>query len=152
MCVPHVCTTQVGTHPVRSAATYKMSASTAQAGTHHAIGADPRAGCGPFPKPRALVLPMVKFGQAKPAGLGHIHNADSDLMHHHFRLSVLQWNPGPARRNPPISSQRLAEGFMRSIFKKPVITSPTSPISSLRTLATRTSSSCSTRTPSSLTL
>ena len=34
---------------------------------------------------------------------------------------------------PPISLQRLAEGFMRLFFKKPVITSPTSPISSLRT-------------------
>ena len=39
---------------------------------------------------------------------------------------------------PPISSQRLADGFI-----------PTSPISSLRTLATRTLPSCSTRTPSS---
>ena len=26
--------------------------------------------------------------------------ADSDLMHHQYRLSLLQWNPGPARRNP----------------------------------------------------
>ena len=42
---------------------------------------------------------MVSFGQTKPAGLVHIHNADSDLMHHQFRLSILQWNPGPARRN-----------------------------------------------------
>ena len=24
----------------------------------------------------------------------------SDLMHHQFRLSLFQWNPGPARRNP----------------------------------------------------
>ena len=53
---------------------------------------------------------------------------------------------------PPTSSQRLAEGFMRLFFKEPVITSPTSPISSLGTLATRTLPSCSTRTPSSLTL
>ena len=37
---------------------------------------------------------MVKFGQAKPDGLGHIDTADSDLMHHHYRLSV-----GPALRN-----------------------------------------------------
>ena len=50
--------------------------------------------------PRPVVLPMVSFGQSKPAGLGHIHNADSDLMHHQFRLSILQWNPAPARRNP----------------------------------------------------
>ena len=41
-----------------------------------------------------------KFGQSKPGGLGHIDTADSDLMHHQCRLSVLQWNPGPARRNP----------------------------------------------------
>ena len=71
-----------------------------QKGTHSAIGADPRAGRGPFPKPRPVVLPMVNFGQTKPAGLGHIHNADSDLVHLQFRLSVLQWNPGPTRRKP----------------------------------------------------
>ena len=78
---PHVCTTHVGTPPVRLSATYKRSASTALAGTNHAIGADSRAGRGPFPKPRALVLPRVKFGQATPDGLGHIDTADSDLMH-----------------------------------------------------------------------
>ena len=38
--------------------------------------------------------------KSKPDGLGHIDTADSDLMHHQYRLSVLQWNPGPARRNP----------------------------------------------------
>ena len=96
----HVCTTQVGTHPVRSATTYKRSARTALAGTHNPVRADHRAGTGPCPKPRALVLPMVKFGQSEPDGLGHIDTADSDLMHHRYRLSVLQWNPGPARRNP----------------------------------------------------
>ena len=53
-----------------------------------------------LPKPRALVLSMVRFGQAKPDGLGHIDTADSDFMHHQYRLSVLQWNPGPSRRNP----------------------------------------------------
>ena len=99
--LPHVSTTQVGTHPVRSATTYKRSTSTALAGTHNpAAGADPRAVIGPFPKPRALVLPGVKFGQSKPDGLGHIDTADSDLMHHQYRLSVLQWNPGLARKNP----------------------------------------------------
>ena len=86
--------------PAALSATYKRSASAAQAGTHHAIGADSRAGRGPFPKPRALVLPMVKFGQAKRDGLGHTDIADCDLMHQQFRLSVLQWNPGPACKNP----------------------------------------------------
>ena len=97
---PHVSTTQVGTHPVRSATTYKRSASTAPPGTHNPVGADPRAGTGPIPKPRALVLLMVKFGQSKPDGLGRFDTADSDLKHHQYRLSVFQWNPGPARRNP----------------------------------------------------
>ena len=96
----HVSTTHVGTHPVRSAPTCKRSASTALVGTHNPVGADPLAGTGPFPKPKALVLPMVKFGQSKPDGLRHIDTADSDLMHHQYRLFLLQWNPGPPRRNP----------------------------------------------------
>ena len=61
---------------------------------------DPRTGTGPFLKPLALVLPMVSFGQSKSDRLGHIDTVDSDLMHHQFRLSLLQWNPGPVRRNP----------------------------------------------------
>ena len=93
--------TQVGTHADRASATYKRSgASTALAGTHNPVGAVPRAGTGPFPKPRALVLSMVKFGQSKPDGLGHMDTVDSDLMHHQYRLSVLQWNPVLDRRNP----------------------------------------------------
>ena len=95
-----VSTTLVGTHPVRTATNAKRSASTALAGTHNPVGSDPRAGTGPFPKPRALVLPMVNFGQLNSDRLGHIDTVDSDLMHHQFRLSLLQWNPGPARRNP----------------------------------------------------
>ena len=43
---------------------------------------------------------MVNFGQPKSDKLGPIATVDSDLMHHQFRLSLLQWNPGPARRNP----------------------------------------------------
>ena len=54
----------------------------------------------PFPKPRALVLPLVHFGQSKPDGHTGLDTADSDLMHHQFRLSLLQWNPGPARKYP----------------------------------------------------
>ena len=97
---PHVSTTQVGTRAARSSTTYKRSASTALAGTHHALGTDPRAGSGPLPKPRPLVLSVVSIGQAKLAGLGHMDIAENDLMHHQYRLSILQWNPGPARRNP----------------------------------------------------
>jgi hypothetical protein len=43
---------------------------------------------------------MLNFGHAKTCGPRHIPTADSDIMHHQFRLSLLQWNPGPARRNP----------------------------------------------------
>ena len=90
----------MGTHPVGSATTGKRSASTALAGTHNPVDADHRAGTGRFPEPRALILPLVNFGQSKPDGHGYLGTADSDLMHHQFRLSLLQWNPGPARRNP----------------------------------------------------
>ena len=90
----------MGTHPVRSATTGKRSASTALAGTHSPADTDPRAGTGPFPKPRVHVLSLVKFGQSKPDGHGYIDTADSDLVHHQFRRSLLQWNPGPVRRNP----------------------------------------------------
>ena len=53
---------------------------------------------------------------------------------------------------PPILSRRPVESSMRLFFKKPVIMSRTSLVSTLHTLATRTSPSCSTRTPSSPTL
>ena len=95
-----VSTTHVGTHPVRSATSAKRRASTALAGTHNPAGSVLRTGTGSFLKPRALVFSMVKFGQPKSDRLGHIDTVDSDLMHHQFRLSLLQWNPGPARRNP----------------------------------------------------
>ena len=97
---PPACTIHVGTHHARSATTGKRSASTALVGMHNLANTDARAGSVPFPKPRALVLPLVHFGQSKPEGHNGLDTADSDLMHHQFRLSVLQWNPGPARRNP----------------------------------------------------
>ena len=78
----------------------KRSASTAHAGIHSPIGSTLRTDAGLFPKPRAVILPMVNFGHPQSNGLGPIATADSDLMHHQFRLSLLQWNPGPARRNP----------------------------------------------------
>ena len=60
---PPACTIHVGTHPARSAT---RSASTALVGTHNPADTDPRAGTCPFAKPRALVLPLVHFGQSKP--------------------------------------------------------------------------------------
>ena len=53
-----------------------------------------------FLKQLALVLPIVKLGQSKSDRLGHIDTVERDRMHHHFRLYLLQWNLGPARKNP----------------------------------------------------
>ena len=97
---PPVSTTHVGTHPVPTAFSAKRSASTALAGTLNTVGSNLRTDAGLFPNSRAVVLPMVKSGQPKSNGLGPIATADSDLMHHKFRFSLFQWNPGPARRNP----------------------------------------------------
>ena len=82
----------MGTHHARSATTGKRSASTALVGTHNLAITDSRTG--------ALVLPLVHFGQYKSEGQSGLDTADSDLMHHQFRLSLLQWNPGPARKHP----------------------------------------------------
>ena len=43
---------------------------------------------------------IINFGHSKTSGPSPIATADSDIMHHQFRLSLVQWNPGPARRNP----------------------------------------------------
>ena len=48
-------------------------------------------GLGPIPRPAPAVLLSVRFGLPTPPGRGTLQNADSDLM--------LQWNPGPARKN-----------------------------------------------------
>ena len=74
-----------------------------------------------FPEPRALVLPIVKFGQPKSDRLGHIDTVDSDLMHHQFRLSLLQWNPGPARKYLVILSPQHVGSSMRLFYRKPAI-------------------------------
>ena len=96
---PTASTTNVGTHPIRPAGA-KRSASTAHAGNHYSFGPCPRTVVTPFPKPNAAVLPMLSFGHSKTCSFSPIATADSDIMHHQFRLSLLQWNPGPARRNP----------------------------------------------------
>ena len=115
-----VSTTQVGTHPVRTATSAKRSASTALAGTHNPVGSNPRTGTGPFPKPRAMVLPMVSFGQPKSDRLGPIATVDSDLMHHQFRLSLLRIQARRAEILPTLSLLPVVS-FMRLFFRKPVI-------------------------------
>ena len=151
---PHVSTTQVGTHPVRSAATYKRSASTAQAGTHNPVGAGPRAGSCPFPEPHGpWFFLWSNFGQAKPDGLGRIDTADSATSCITNTVSLFFSGIQDRRAGtPPILLRRPVEGSMRLFFKGPVIMSRTSPISFLHILVTRTLLSYSTRTPLSLTL
>ena len=64
---PTASTTHVGTHPVRPAGA-KRSASTAQAGNHNTNGPCPRTEVAPFPKPNAVILPMIIFGHSKTSG------------------------------------------------------------------------------------
>ena len=88
------------------------------------------------------VLPMVRFSQPKRSGQGTLYNADSDLVHHQHRLSVVQWNTGPARKNPRFL-RRPVVGFTQPPFKKPVIMPHESRTSSSRAQAAQTLPSCS---------
>ena len=144
-------TTNVGTHPVRPAGA-KRSAGTAHTGNHNSIGPCPCTEVTPFPKPNAVVLPMVNFGHSKTCSPSPIATADSDIMHHQFRLSLLQWNPGPARRNPTNIVSAACGKFHAVILQEASDTSRTSLITSEHTLTTRILPFCSTRTPLSQTL
>ena len=93
-------------------------AGTTLARTHLVISADARAGRGAFPKPMPAIIPMVRFGLPKPPRHGYLQNADSDLMHHQFRLSLLQWNPGPARRNPTNTTAAASGKFHAVILQE----------------------------------
>ena len=124
---PPVCTIQVGTHPVRSATTGKRSASTALAGTHNLVDTDSRTDPVPFPKPRALVLPLVHFGQSKPEGHGGtliqltVISCIINIVFPSFR--------GIQARRAEILLTLFplpVESSMRLFFKKPVITFRTS--------------------------
>ena len=70
---------------------------------------------------------MVSFRQPKSDRLGHIATVDSDLMHHQFGLSFLQWNRGLARRNPSNIVSAVFSKFHAAILGKPVIMFRTSP-------------------------
>ena len=87
------------------------TASTALAGMQPTNRDAACAGLGPFPRPAPTVLPMVRFGLPTPPRHATLHNADSDLMHHQFRVSLLQWNPGPARKNPTQILQAMCGRF-----------------------------------------
>ena len=53
-----------------------------------------------FPRPAPRVQPIVTFGKSKPEFHGPLSDAKSDLLHAQYRLSLLQWNAGAARRQP----------------------------------------------------
>ena len=148
---PPVSATHVGTHPVRTASSAKRSASTALAGTHNPVGSNLRTDTGLFPKPRAVVLPMVSLGNPSPTDLAPLPQltAISCTINSDFpSFSGIQ-----ARRAEILSTSSLPPvvGNMQLSFRKPATMSRTSPITSLCAPATRTSLSCSTRTPLSQT-
>ena len=123
---PHVSTTQVGSHPMRSTPTNKRSASTALAGTHNPVGADPRAGTGLFPKPRALVLPMVKF--VNPNLMGSVTLIQPTVISFIINTVSLFFNgiqDRPAEILLTLSPLPVVS-IMQLFFKKPVIMSRTS--------------------------
>ena len=102
----------------------KRSASIAQAGTHHAIGADSRAGRGPFPQPRPWFFPWSNLDKPNLTG------SDTLILRTVTSCIVntvsLFFSGIQARRagTPPISLRRLVDGSMRLFFKKPVIIPP----------------------------
>ena len=105
-----------------------------------------------LPQPKAVILPMVNFGQPQSNGPGPLATADSDIMHHQFRVSLLQWNPGPSRKQPTNIVSAACGSSMRLFYRRPVIMFSTSLISLWPSPTTRTSLSCSVRTLLSLTL
>ena len=146
-----VSTTQVGTHPVRTASSAKRSAGTAPAGTHNPTGPNLRTDTGLFPKPRAVVLPMVSLGNPSPTDLAPLPQltAISCTINSDFpSFSGIQ-----AQRAEilPTSSLPPVVGFMQLSFRKPATMSRTSLINSECTPTTWTLLSCSTRTPLSQT-
>ena len=70
------------------------------AGKQPSIHNADRTGHEPFPKPAPTVLPLSRPAEPTPSWQGTLVDSVSDLGHHQCRLSVLQWNPGPARKNP----------------------------------------------------
>ena len=151
---PPACTIHMETHIMRAQLLPAREVQVlALAGTHNLVDTDPRAGTGPFPKPRALVLPLVHLGQSKPEGHGGIDTADSDLMHHQFSSFPPSIGIQARRAETLLTVSPLpVVSIMQFFFKKPVITSSTSLSSSLCSPAIRTLLSCSIKTPLSLTL
>ena len=53
-----------------------------------------------FPKPPPRVIPLTTFGKPKSCFEGVMTDDVRDLLHAQYKLSLLQWNAGAARRQP----------------------------------------------------
>ena len=53
-----------------------------------------------FPRPAPRVQPLITFGKPKSKFHDPLTDAKSDMLHAQYRLSLLQWNAGAARRQP----------------------------------------------------
>ena len=109
-------------------------------------------GLGPFSTPALTVLSMARFGLPTPPVHGTLDNADHDLLHHQYRLSLLQWNPGPTRKNPTQILPAVCGRFHVVILREASDQLRLSQISPFRTLAAQTLIYCSTGTCLSLML
>ena len=149
---PPACTIHVGTHYARSATTGKRSAKYCSGGNPQSCRC--RSSCRDWPffktaSPRSSWSTLVNPNLKSTVVLIQL-TVISCIINFVFP----SFNGIQAQRAeilPTLSPLRV-ESSMRLFFRKPVIMFRTSPISSLRTLATRTSLSCSTRTPLILTL
>ena len=144
-------TTHVGIHPVRPAGA-KRSASTAYAGTHNSNGSCSRTEVAPFPKPNAVILPMINFDTPRPAALVPLPQRTAISCIINFAFPSYSGTQARRAEILPILSLLPVVGSMQLSSRKPATMSRTSLITSVHTLTTRTLPFCSTRTPLSQTL
>ena len=64
-----------------------------------------------FPNPPPWVLPLTTPGKPKPSFDWCMTDAVSDLLHAQYRLSILLWNAGAARRQPTQLSTVMCGAF-----------------------------------------
>ena len=83
----------------KSVSTRIHDVSTVHTGNQAPIRNADRTGYEHFPKPPLLVLLMSRLAQPRLDGQVPLDDSRSDLAHFQYCLSVLQWNPGPAREN-----------------------------------------------------
>ena len=100
------------------------------------------------PKPAPRSTPLVTFGNPKPDFHGPLSDAQSDMLHAQYRLTLLQWNAGTARRQPTQLVTAMCGAFNAVQLQEAADHVPHFPISSTHTRTGTTWPSCSTRTRS----